>query len=106
MSDKLRTVLIVVVILVSLALTFVLVDKYVQKRNAEEEVKVDDQSKEFALQLAFVRQYGVDAELVQINQPTEIYVFYWKDSENMTASMLVDSIWVDIARVPVMTNEE
>ena len=57
-----------------------------------------DQEEEIAnaLQLAFAQRYGTAAQLLGVSEPQSMYVFYWRGSDAVHATLWIDGLWVEL----------
>ncbi len=54
------------------------------------------------IQSGFVQQYGINAKMLQPPiKPQEQWLILWEDPEYRHASLWIDGIWTEIARVPL-----
>lgn len=48
---------------------------------------------------SFLQTYGPAAKIDGIDEVTKVFVVLWSDAQYSHASMLIDGIWVEIAKV-------
>ncbi len=53
-----------------------------------------------SIHTSLIQQYGTNARLVQIQSVNEIYLIKWEDADNIHASLWLDGIMTEIARIP------
>lgn len=63
--------------------------------------KVEERQIKQTISITFSQQHNSDAKILDIVKPQREYIVLWEDTTSRHASLWIDGIWVEVARVPL-----
>lgn len=94
MKKKIIVVLVTLVLIAAIGIPWYMMHK--------QSVEQEEIALNASMQISFVQRYGTGKELIQVSQSDKIYVFYWKDNDNIRATLWLDGLWIDVANTPII----
>ena len=59
----------------------------------------DEAALEAELRASFIQAHGEGATLIEMIRPNDLYLAYWEDDEHTHASLRIDGLWIEVAKV-------